>query len=82
LLFLGVIDEVMSIFEAEEAATAAALSSTQRLKRRQFYANRDREAAHFRLWHDYFDDNYVYPVILLPDVSYADDSFSKHYAEP
>jgi hypothetical protein len=32
MLFLGVMDEAMSIFEVEEAATAAALSSTQQLK--------------------------------------------------
>jgi hypothetical protein len=41
--------------------SAAASSSTRGPKRRRRYVNRDREAAHFRLRHDYFDDDYVYP---------------------
>jgi hypothetical protein len=47
--FLGIIDEAMSILQAEEATTAVASSSTRRLKHRQHYVNRDREAAYFRL---------------------------------
>jgi hypothetical protein len=54
-------EEAMSMLQAKEAAVAAASSSTWGLKRRGRYANRDREAAYFRLRHDYFDDNCVYP---------------------
>jgi hypothetical protein len=59
--FSGIMDEAMSIVQVEEAATAATSSSTQRPKRHRRYINRDREAAHFRLLHDYFDDDCVYP---------------------
>jgi hypothetical protein len=51
----------MSILQAEEAVTVAASSSTRQPKRCRHYVNRDREATHFRLRHDYFDDNCVYP---------------------
>jgi hypothetical protein len=54
-------DEDMSIVQAEEATAAAASSSTRRSKRRRRYVNRDREAAHFRLRQDYFNDDCVYP---------------------
>jgi hypothetical protein len=54
-------DEAMSILQVEEAITAATSSSTERLKRHRRYANRDCEATHFRLRHDYFDDDCVYP---------------------
>jgi hypothetical protein len=57
-------EEVMSILQAEEDATAAASSSTRRSKRCRRYVNCDREADHFRLWHDYFDDDCVYPILL------------------
>jgi hypothetical protein len=50
-------DEVMNILEAEEAVVAAASSSTRCMNRRRRYVNRDHEAAHFRLRHDYFDDD-------------------------
>jgi hypothetical protein len=53
-------EEAMSKLQAEEAAAAAASSSTRGTKRRRRYVNRDYEAAHFRPWHDYFDDDYVY----------------------
>jgi hypothetical protein len=61
MAFSGVMNEVMSIVQAEEAEATAASSSTRRPKRRRRYVNRDREVVHFRLRHDYFDDNYVYP---------------------
>jgi hypothetical protein len=61
MAFLGIMDQAMSIVQAEEAAAAAASSSTRRPKRCRHYVNRDREAAHFRLRHDYFDDDCVYP---------------------
>jgi hypothetical protein len=61
MVFLGIMDEAMSILQAEEAAAAATSSSTQRLKRHRHCVNRDREGAHFRLGQDYFDDNCVYP---------------------
>jgi hypothetical protein len=35
--------------------------STPRLKHHQRYVNRDREATHLRLRHDYFNDDCVYP---------------------
>jgi hypothetical protein len=73
-------EEAMSMLQAEEVVAAAASSSTRGPKRRRRYINRDREAAHFRLRHDYFDNDYVYPVLLPPEVSYAGDSFPKHYA--
>jgi hypothetical protein len=60
IAFLGVMDKAMSIVQVEEAATAAASSSTRRPKHRRCYVNRNREAAYFRLWHDYFDNDYVY----------------------
>jgi hypothetical protein len=41
---------------------AAASSSIQGPKRHRCYVKRDREAAYFRLRHDYFDDDYVYPL--------------------
>jgi hypothetical protein len=47
--FLGIIDEAMSILQAEEVTTAVASSSTRRLKHHQHYVNCDREAAYFRL---------------------------------
>jgi hypothetical protein len=61
MVFADVMDEAMSIAQAEEAAIAAASSSTQGSKRCRHYVKRDREAAHFRLRHDYFDDDCVYP---------------------
>jgi hypothetical protein len=61
MAFSGVMDEAMSIRQAEEAATAVTSSSTRWLKRHRCYINSDREVAHFRLWHDYFNDDCVYP---------------------
>jgi hypothetical protein len=55
MTFVGVMNEAMSIAQAEEAATAS--SSTRGPKRRRCYVKHDREAAHFRLRHDYFDDD-------------------------
>jgi hypothetical protein len=60
MTFQGIIEEVMSMLQAEEVAAAAASSSTRGLKRHRRYVNRGREAAYFRLWHDYFDDDCVY----------------------
>jgi hypothetical protein len=61
MAFQGVIEEAMSMLQAEEAVAAAASSSTRGPKRHRRYINRDREVAHFRLRHDYFDDDCVYP---------------------
>jgi hypothetical protein len=54
-------EEVMSMLQAKKAVAAAASSSTRGSKRCRRYVHRDREAAHFRLRHDYFDDDCVYP---------------------
>jgi hypothetical protein len=61
MVFQGVMEEGMSMLQAEEAAVAAASSSTRGLKRHRRYAKCDCEAAHFRLRHDYSDDDCVYP---------------------
>jgi hypothetical protein len=61
MVFQGVMEEVMSMLQAEEVVASADSSSTQGPKRRRRYVNRDHEVAHFRLRHDYFDDDYVYP---------------------
>jgi hypothetical protein len=54
--FSGIMDQAKSILAAEEAGSL----STRRSKHRQRYVDCDHEATHFRLWHDYFDDNCVY----------------------
>jgi hypothetical protein len=59
--FSSVMDEVMSIVQVEEVVAATASSSIQWPKRRRRYVNHDHEVSHFRLRHDYFDDDYVYP---------------------
>jgi hypothetical protein len=59
MTFVGVMNEAMSIAQVEEVTAAS--SSTQGPKRRRCYVKRDREAAHFRTRHDYFDDDCVYP---------------------
>jgi hypothetical protein len=61
MAFSDVMDEAMSILQAKEVAAATASSSTQWPKRRRCYINHDREAAHFRLQHYYFDDDCVLP---------------------
>jgi hypothetical protein len=61
MIFQGVIEEAMSLLQVEETAVAAASSSTRGPKRHRQYVNRDCETTHFRLWHDYFNDNCVYP---------------------
>jgi hypothetical protein len=60
MAFQGVMEEAMGMLQAKEAAAAAASSSTREPKCCRRYANRDREAAHFRLRHDCFDDDCVY----------------------
>jgi hypothetical protein len=55
MMFSDVMDEAMSIVQADESVTVAASSSTRQLKRRRRYVNR--EAAHFSLRHNYFDDD-------------------------
>jgi ABC-type branched-subunit amino acid transport system substrate-binding protein len=55
MMFSDVMDEAMSIVQADESVTVAASSSTRQLKRRRRYVNR--EAAHFSLQHNYFDDD-------------------------
>jgi hypothetical protein len=59
MAFQDIMEEVMNMLQAEEVAAAAASSSTREPKRRPRYVNRDREAAHFKLRHDYFDDDCV-----------------------
>jgi hypothetical protein len=49
MAFSGVMDEAMSIMQAEEVVVAATSSSTRRLKRHRHYINRDHEVAHIRL---------------------------------
>jgi hypothetical protein len=49
------------MLQAEEVVAAIASSSIRGPKRHRRYVNRDREPAHFRLWHDYFDNDCVYP---------------------
>jgi hypothetical protein len=61
MAFLDIMDEAMSIVQVEEATAAFASSSTRWSKRHRCYVNRDREAAHLKLRHDYFDDDCVYP---------------------
>jgi hypothetical protein len=61
MVFSDIMDEGRSIVQAEEAAVAAASLSTRRLKRHRRHVNYDREAAHFRLRHDNFDDDCTYP---------------------
>jgi hypothetical protein len=61
MAFQGIMKEAMSMLQAEEAAAAAASSSTRGSKHRRRYVNRDHEAGHFKLRHDYFDDDCVYP---------------------
>jgi hypothetical protein len=61
MVFQGVMEEVMSMLQAGNAAPAVASSSTRGPKHRQRYINRDREASYFRQQHDYFDDDCVYP---------------------
>jgi hypothetical protein len=64
IAILDVLDKAMSILQTEH---------------HRRYVNRDREVTYFKLWHDYFNDDYVYPIILLLKVSYVEDFFSKHY---
>jgi hypothetical protein len=80
MVFHGVMEEAMSMLQAKEVAATAAFSSIRGPKHHRRYVNRDREETHFRLRHDYFSDNCMYPVLLSPEVSDADDSFPKHYA--
>jgi hypothetical protein len=61
MVFQGVMEEAMSMLQAKEPAVVTASSSTRGPKRRQRYVNHDHEAAYFRSWHDYFDDDCVYP---------------------
>jgi hypothetical protein len=61
MVFLDVMYEAMSILQAEEVVAAIASLSTRCLKRHRRYINCDHEAAHFSLWHDYFNDDCVYP---------------------
>jgi hypothetical protein len=61
VVFQDIMKEDMSMLRAEEAAAAAASSSTRGSKHHRRYVNCDREAAHFRLRHDYFDDDCMYP---------------------
>jgi hypothetical protein len=49
MMFQGVMEEAMSMLQAEEVVATAASSSTRGPKRRRRYVNHDREAAHFRL---------------------------------
>jgi hypothetical protein len=64
MTFQDVMEEAMSMLQTEEVTTAAASSPTRGTKRHRRYVNRECEAAHFRLRHDYFDDDcmYLYPT--------------------
>jgi hypothetical protein len=59
MTFQGIMEEIMNMLQAKELAAAAASSSTRGPKHRPWYINRDHEAAHFKLRHDYFDDDSV-----------------------
>jgi hypothetical protein len=61
MTFQGVMKEVMRMLQAEEVMAAVASLSTRGTSHRRRYVNRDREAAHFKLRHVYFDDDCVYP---------------------
>jgi hypothetical protein len=73
MVFQGIMEEAMSMLQAEEVVAAAASSSTQGPKRHRRYVNRNHEATHFRLRHDYF-------VNTRAKVSYVEDSLTMHYA--
>jgi hypothetical protein len=70
-------EEAMAMLTAE----AASSSSRPWLKRHRRCVNHDREATHLRLHHDYFNDDCVYPLVLLLKVPYVNESFSKHYVQ-
>jgi hypothetical protein len=57
---LAVMDETNE--HSVSGGAPVASSSTRQSKRHRCYINRDCEAVHFRLRHDYFDDDYVYPL--------------------
>jgi hypothetical protein len=61
IAFQGIMEEAMSMLQAEEVMTTVASSSTWGPKRRRRYVNRDREVTYFSLRHDYFDNDCVYP---------------------
>jgi hypothetical protein len=62
MMFSGVMDQVMSILATEEMEHSHnCSSSTPQPKHHQRFVNRDLEAAHLRLWYDYFDVVCVYP---------------------
>jgi hypothetical protein len=52
----GAMEEAVSILTAEEVG----YSSTPQPKRRWRYINREREAAHLSMYHDYFNNDCVY----------------------
>jgi hypothetical protein len=60
MTFQDVMEEAMSMLQAEDATTVAASSSTQGPKHCRQYVNRDCEVAHFKLRHDYFGDDCMY----------------------
>jgi hypothetical protein len=49
IAFAGIMDEAMSIVQAEEVAATAASSSTRWSKSHESYINHDSEGDHFRL---------------------------------
>jgi hypothetical protein len=53
----GAMEQAVSILASKEAG----FSSAPRPKLRRRYINRDREATHLRLQHDYFNEDCVYP---------------------
>jgi hypothetical protein len=61
MAFQGVMKEAMTMLQAKKTAVAAASSLTRGLKRHQRYINHDHESAYFRLRHDYFDNDCLYP---------------------
>jgi hypothetical protein len=61
MTFQDVMEEAMSMLQAKDVATVAASSSIQGPKHCRQYINRDCEVAHFKLWHNYFGDDCMYP---------------------
>jgi hypothetical protein len=56
----GIMKKAISMLQVEEVVAAAASLSTRGPKSHRRNVNPDREAAHFKLRYDYFDDDCVY----------------------
>jgi hypothetical protein len=73
MAFSCAMEEVMGMLATEAASSSLAL----RLKRCRHYINCDREAPHLRLYHDYFNSDYVNPYHNFIDEH--DSSFDENY---